>query len=165
MTFATTLVAILAGVGALLFNGVQLLRQVRADERNREVELEGVALTWKALDVPREPRSDSWSVAEHIFTLHNPSRLPITSICITVSAPCDIKRFHYDGSAEQVARELELTDHVLAGGETREWKRKIGVQWPDRDMMRNLGAEVTFYSLYYNEQRTTSWGTSRREGP
>jgi hypothetical protein len=143
---------------AVGFAGIQL-RSFRRDAKHQErVELDGVAVSWRAREVPTKPDPDGTSTALYTFTVHNPGRLPITDVNVTVTVPCDVARVHFDGSIEPPSREFRLDTPVIAGGDKQAWDRRLRLRYDERQSMRDLKAHIKFWSVKSGEAHTNTWG-------
>ncbi|GAA1576728.1 hypothetical protein GCM10009789_32770 [Kribbella sancticallisti] len=89
---AATWVSGVATAVAVTFAGIQL-QSFRRDAKHQErVELDGVAVSWRAREVPTKPDPDGTSTALYTFTVHNPGRLPITDVEVNITVPCALTR-------------------------------------------------------------------------
>jgi hypothetical protein len=117
---------------ALVFAGLELQRSRARDRRRRQVELEGVAVSWRPPEVPRGPEEDRgrgrWV---YDFTAHNPGQLPISDVRVEVTFALDVERIRYDGHIDEPTRTLILDTPVLAGGKERTWHRRLRMNYED----------------------------------
>ena len=108
---------------ALVFAGLELRQSRARDRRNRQVEIEGVAVSWRPPEVPRgpqDPEGRSRWVLE--FTAYNPGQLPVSDVQVAVRFALDVERVHHDGHVDQPTRTMVLETPVLAGGTERTWR-------------------------------------------
>jgi hypothetical protein len=113
---------------ALGFAGLELQRSRAQDRRRRQVETEGVAVSWRPSRNPQGPREgDAQGRGRWVYeiTAHNPGQLPISDVVIKICFALDIERLHYDGSIDKPTRILIMTAPVLAGGKERTWNRTL----------------------------------------
>jgi hypothetical protein len=113
---------------ALVFAGLELQRSRAQDRRRRQVEIEGVAVSWRPSRNPQGPlEGDAQGRGRWVyeFTAYNPGQLPVSDIEIKIYFTLDIQRRHYEGSIDDPARTLILTTPVLAGGKDRTWHRTL----------------------------------------
>ena len=63
------------------FAGLELRQSRARDRRNRQVEIEGVAVSWRPPEVPRGPQ-DSEGRSRWVleFTAYNPGQLPVSDV-------------------------------------------------------------------------------------
>lgn len=141
----------------LFFAGWQL-RLLRAQrDREREIEQRGVAVMWRAHDVPTAGGPDGSSASNYEFTVYNPGKLPVRDVVVSVSLPLEVVRQHYDGSTEPPTSTLTLDTPVVAGGQQRVWARRLRIQFDDRERMREMRCTVTFVDLE-GRSHTNHWG-------
>ncbi|KQS69278.1 hypothetical protein ASG41_21955 [Modestobacter sp. Leaf380] len=146
----------------LFFAGWQL-RLLRAQrDREREVEQRGVAVMWRAKDVPTTADADGSSAASYEFTVYNPGKLPVRDVVVSVELPIEVRREHYDSSVDPTTSTLTLDTPVIAGGQHRVWVRRLRMQFDDRDRMRRMQCTVTFADLE-GKTYTNLWGRGPRE--
>ena len=129
---------------ALIFAVWQVRQLRKRDMRDRRVELEGVAVSWRAPKVPRSSDVEGMADWTYLFTAHNPGRLPITNVKVVVTFPMDVQRKHFDGHAEEPSRELLLTTPVIAGISTRSWTRIIRLELERRNRLTRTTATISF---------------------
>ena len=99
----------LATAGAFIFAGVQLFLIRRQDRKDREVEISGVSVSWRA---PRpetgklkdETTRDWWRFS---FLAQNPGRLPIRNIKVRVEFPVTFQRIRYNDFIEKPTNVLD----------------------------------------------------------
>src|SRR5215210_5504028 len=91
-----TWVGSFAAVVALGFAGWQLRSSRRAESAARQAEIQGVAVAWRALIVPRVASSDGSGTWIYEITMNNPGRLPISNVEIDLTFPMHVSRHHYD---------------------------------------------------------------------
>ncbi len=113
---------------ALVFAGLEFQRSRAQDRRRRQVETEGVAVSWSPSRNPQGPlERDAQGRGRWVyeFTAYNPGQLPVSDVVITVSLTLDVERLHYEGSIDKPTKTLILTTPVLAGGKDRTWHRTL----------------------------------------
>lgn len=117
---------------ALVFAGIQLQQTRASDRRRRRVEIDGVAVSWRPIRVPRDPQ-DAKGRARWVyeFTAHNPGQLPVSGVQIEIHFALDVERLHYDDRVDKPTRELILETPVLAGGKEQTWRRKLLMNYAD----------------------------------
>jgi hypothetical protein len=147
---------------AVGFAGIQLLAFRRDAAHQDQVELKGVAVSWRAKEVPTGPDLDGTSTALYTFTVHNPGRMPITEVEVSITAPCELLRVHFDGSTEHLGEGFDLDTPVIAGGDKQSWDRRLRLRYDERQGMRELAAKIKFVSLKSGETHTNIWGRGRR---
>jgi hypothetical protein len=106
-----------ATCAALAFAGLELRQSRARDRRNRQVEIEGVAVSWSPPEVPRgpqDPEGRSRWILE--FTAYSPGQLPVSDVRVEVHFALDVERVHYDGHIDPPTRTMVLETPVLAGG-------------------------------------------------
>lgn len=158
-----TWVSGLATSVAVGFAAVQVSLLRRDAYQRQRVELEGVAVSWLAREVPTGPDPDGYSEALYCVTAHNPGRLPITDVVVAVTVPCDVQRVHYDGSLEAPKRGLRLDTPVIAGGGERLWERRLKIRYDQRALLREMQALIEFSSLLDHERHRNAWGRPPRQ--
>jgi hypothetical protein len=133
---------------ALVFAGLELQRSRAQDRRRRQVETEGVAVSWMPTRNPQGPMEGNhqglgrWV---YEFTAYNPGQLPISDVEVEIHFTLDIKRLHYDGSTEDLGRSLILTTPVLAGGQDRTWQRTLLMKFAvAHEALKETTAAITF---------------------
>lgn len=133
---------------ALVFAGLELQRSRAQDRRRRQVETDGVAVSWRPSRNPQGPREgDAQGRGRWVyeFTAYNPGQLPISDVVIKISFTLDVERLHYDGTVDKPTRTLILTTPVLAGGKDRAWNRTLLMNYKDgRAALENTTAIICF---------------------
>jgi hypothetical protein len=133
---------------ALVFAGLELQRSRAQDRRRRQVETEGVAVSWVPTRNPQGPiEGDDQGHGRWVyeFTAYNPGQLPISDIQVEIHFALDIKRLHYDGSIEELGRTLIMTTPVLAGGKDRTWQRTLLMKYAGaRKALKGTTAIIAF---------------------
>src|SRR2546421_4056894 len=71
--------ALIAGIG-LLFAGWQLMIMNRAAKLERTVARDGVVVSWRPIEAPRQPEPDGTAVWLYEIRLDNPGRLPVDNV-------------------------------------------------------------------------------------
>jgi len=147
---------------ALLFAGLQLREVQRQRDRVRQVDVDGVAVTWDATPVfhpdagPDDDSDATWRIA-----VHNPGDLPIRDVVVKLDFPCDAQVAHSSGQAAPTAGGLELDTPTVEGRGQRVWTRTVRVRFADREQLRMTTATVTFVDVQ-NQMRTNHWGRGAR---
>ncbi|WP_155387624.1 hypothetical protein [Catellatospora paridis] len=153
--------AAVAAVG-LLFGGWQLFllnRQARYDRRVAET---GVVVSWRAVEAPDRGGDDGLAYWVYEVTAQNPGRLPIDHVKILWSFGAPVRRVHNTGRIDDPALHLALVTPVLAGGESRQWRRRIRFTYADQDaVLHPMYAEITFMNID-GQIRTNRWPRARR---
>jgi hypothetical protein len=134
---------------ALVFAGLELRQSRARDRRNRQAEIEGVAVSWSPPEVPRgpqDPEGRSRWILE--FTAYNPGQLPVSDVRVEVHFALDVERVHYDGHADPPTRTMVLETPVLAGGKERTWRRTLRMNYAaSHAALRETTAVVSFVDL------------------
>ncbi|MGI8448224.1 MAG: hypothetical protein ACR2MP_13790 [Streptosporangiaceae bacterium] len=131
---------------ALVFAGFELRRSRTHDQRKRRIEIEGVAVSWVPIEVPRTAQ-DEQGIASWVyqFTACNPGPLPISDVRVEIHFALKVQRVHYDGHRDDPADHLVLVTPVLAGGGERTWRRRLLMSFADsRGALPMTQAEISF---------------------
>jgi hypothetical protein len=146
----------LATVGALGFTGYQvwLLRKDRA--RDQEIELQGVAVAWRAKVVPHGPDANNEGVWIYEITANNPGRLPISNVQVVLTFPMKVSREHYDGHRGEPVHDLHLVAPVILGGRDRSWNRTVVLSYDQRLELPGTTAVVR-YQDSTGRARQSTW--------
>jgi hypothetical protein len=130
------------------FAGLELRRSRAQDRRRRQVETEGVAVSWRPSRNPQGPlEGDPQERGRWVyeFTADNPGQLPIGDIVITISFTLGVERLHYDDSIDKLTKTLILTTPVLAGGKDRTWHRTLLINFKGGHAeLENTSAVICF---------------------
>jgi hypothetical protein len=120
--------AVGAAVIGLGFTAWQLGLLRKQEEQRKTAEIKGVAVSWY---VSSPSRSDSTGRAawKYRFTAHNPGRLPIVDVRVTVDLNANWTRLRKDGTRDDDVKTIVLRVPVMAAGEKAEWRRNF--QWPN----------------------------------
>jgi hypothetical protein len=153
--WAAAVSALIAGLG-LLFAGGQLALLNRQARYERRVAYEGVVVSWYPLETPQHPDRDGSAAWLYEVTANNPGRLPIDHIEVRLVFPCKVRRVHYNGTMDEPTSELTMTTPVLAGGATRQWRRRLRIDFADRDDLNGTFAQITFVDID-NRSHTNRW--------
>jgi hypothetical protein len=152
--------AAVAAIG-LIFGGWQLYllnRQARYDRRVAET---GVVVSWRTVEAPNQASTDGDGDWLFELTAQNPGRLPIDHVQIWWCFGGLVRRVHYDGRIDEPTNRLSLGTQVLAGGESRPWRRKIRLPYEARDtILHPMYADITFTNID-GHQRTNRWPRAR----
>ena len=144
--WSATASAVAAAIALFLtWRQLRLLNRQAAAERR--VALDGVAVSWRAVEAPDHPEEDGSAEWLYEIAVHNPGRLPIDDIHIRWVFPCEVRRVRYSGTLGPPVCELVLRTPVLAGGDARVWKRRLRIDFGQRRILRKTFAEVSFGHL------------------
>jgi hypothetical protein len=158
--WAAAVSAAVAAIG-LVFGGWQLFllnRQARYDRRVAET---GVVVSWRAVEAPDLPGADGLADWVYEVTAQNPGRLPIDHVEVSWWFGAPVRRVPYTGRVEEASDRLTLATPVLAGGESRPWRRRIRFPYDARDaVLHPMYAEITFTNID-GRQRTNRWPRPR----
>jgi hypothetical protein len=152
--------ALFAGVG-LVFAGQQFLLGNRQAREDRRLGLEGVVVSWRALQAPASAEHDGSAVWTYEITLTNPGKFAIDHVNVTWVFPCPVQRLRYDGGADAPSRDLRLATPVLPGGGTSTWKRSLRISF-DQNLASTYAA-VAFNDIH-GQQRTNRWPRTLAHG-
>jgi hypothetical protein len=141
----------------LLFAGYQVLLLRRQHEREREVEIRGVAVEWRTLDPPNHADPDGTSAATYEITAYNPGKLPVRDVDVTLSFPIDVRRVRYQGGIDDPARTLTVDAPVIAGGQHRVWRRRLMIDFEQHEQLRRIQATIRFLDADGRPQENL-WG-------
>jgi hypothetical protein len=156
--------AAVAAIG-LVFGGWQLFllnRQARYDRRVAET---GVVVSWRAVEAPDHGGDDGLADWVYEVSAQNPGRLPIDHVQVWWCFGAPVRRVTYSGRIEEPARRLSLATPVLAGGESRQWRRRLRFAYADHDaVLHPTYADITFTNID-GQQRTNRWPRAGRNQP
>jgi hypothetical protein len=153
--WAASAAASSAGIG-LIFAGFQVLLTRRQAIFEGRVALNGVAVSWEAIEAPDHPDEDGTAEWFYRITIHNPARMPIDEIEIKWHFPCEVRRVRYSGRRGQPTEELTLEHPVLAGLDKRTWNRRLRVDFENASKLRHSYSLVTFKDVN-NARHTNRW--------
>ena len=140
--WAATASAVAAAVALFLtWRQLRLLNRQAAAERR--VALDGVAVSWRAVEAPDHPEEDGAAEWLYEIAVHNPGRLPIDDVRVRWVFPCEVRRVRYSGHLGPPVGVLVMRAPVLAGGEARVWKRRLQIDFGQRRALRQTFAEVS----------------------
>jgi hypothetical protein len=131
---------------ALLFAGSELRRSRAHDLRKRRVEIEGVAVSWVPIEVPRTAQ-DEEGLASWVYeiTAFNPGPLPISDVRVEILLALEVQRVRHDGHRDDRVGSLVLATPVLVGGGERKWRRRLLMNYDaSHDALRQTRAIVSF---------------------
>lgn len=153
-------VAALATAVAAAFAGYQVW-ELRQDRRlERQLEIDGVSVSWRNLEAPaRMDKPATWRIE---FSLVNPGRMPISDVRCEIQLAHPVRRLHYDGSLELPTSSFLLRSDVLPGGGERTWVRRVEAAAGIVPLAECL-ARVSFLSAD-GQQQSNVWPRSRRAG-
>jgi hypothetical protein len=143
--------AVAAAVG-LGFTADQL-RLARRDAKAMDaLAIEGVAVSWHALEAPDHAGCDG--IAEWLYeiSVHNPGRFPIDNVRVVLHVPVPVQRVRYSGRLGEETIGLTMRHPVLIGGESREWQRRLRMPYASADRLRETYAEVSFRDTHGKDQ-------------
>ena len=131
---------------ALVFAGLELRQSRARDRRRRQVEIEGVAVSWRPPEVPRGPQDvQGRGCWVYECTAHNPGQLPVSDVRVEILFALDVERIHYDGHIDEPTRTLTLETPVLAGGRERTWRRRLLMNYTESHAaLRKTTAVISF---------------------
>ena len=134
---------------ALVFAGLELQRSRAHDRYRRQVEIEGVAVSWSPSRNPQGPREgDAQGRGRWVYdiTAYNPGQLPISNIEVKVFFVLDVQRLHYQGTIDDPVRTLILRTPVLAGGKDFTWHRTLLIKFAGAHAaLKETTAVISFY--------------------
>lgn len=142
-TVAAAVSAVVAAFG-LSFAGRQLQIANKQHDIDQRVAYDGVAVSWHAIEAPARAEADGRAQWLYEIAVHNPGKLPIQHVVIRLTLPCEVTRIRYDGSLGRPTRTLTMRHPVLAGGEHRDWRRRLLIQFDARRSLRDTFAHVKF---------------------
>ena len=151
---------LIAGMG-LLFAGWQLMIMNRAAALERRVAREGVVVSWRPIEAPREPGSDGTAVWLYEVWVHNPGRLPVDDVRVDWHFQCPVQR-RRSCVLDPATKRLQLFTPVLPGGDQRRWERRLVMNYAEAEAaLRETFAEVHFVDIEGRSQ-TNRWPRGRR---
>ncbi len=153
---ATTLIA---GVG-LLFGGGQLMVMNRAAALERRVARDGVVVSWRPIEAPREAEADGTGVWLYDIRVHNPGRMPVDDVRVDWNFECPVQR-RRGGVVSPPTKRLQLVTPVLPGGGERRWERRLVMNFDEAEAVLPRNAEVRFVDIEGRSQ-TNRWPRQRR---
>lgn len=151
---ASTLIA----AGGLAFTGWNLGLIHRDRKKERELEIEGVCLSWQAKEAPNQADVDADGNAPwtYMFRLDNPGRFPISKIEARVIFPSPVTRLRHNNVMDQSDPVLALAHPVLAGGASYEWPlRRLRMIYDPSLNHLGIQAQVSFLDSEGKEHSTT----------
>lgn len=143
--WAATASASFAGCG-LLATAWQLRQQRAQAVEQRRLEIEGVSASWRPRSAPRPIDVDKAGFAlwKYEFVVHNPGRLPISTVELQVTFPVVVQRLRGQHSDEPT-KVVKMVHPVLIGGEQRRWDRTLRMKFTDAE--NNLHATLASVSF------------------
>jgi len=163
MTQTLAVASALIAAAGLGFSGWQL-RLIHHDRKQeRDLEIGGVCVSWRAASAPNEADVDAAgnAVWKYVFTVTNPGRFPISDVVARVAFPDPVVRIRHNGVVDAAAVTVELKHPVLAGGSSFEWApRRLKTRF---DASPDRGAIVAQVSFVDSEgvSHTTTWPARR----
>ena len=142
-----SLVSSAATCAALIFAGLQFQRSRRQDRHKRQVEIDGVAVSWRPPEVPRTAHdAHGQATWEYEFAAYNPGGLPISDVRVEIHFVIPVVRIRYDGHLDEPTKVIVLeATPVLAGHGTRTWRRRLVMNYEDsRSALRQTKAVISF---------------------
>lgn len=147
--------AVAAAVG-LGFTGDQLRLARRDASATERLAVEGVAVSWQALEAPDHPDDGGFAEWLYEITVHNPGRFPIDDVRVALHLPIPVRRVRYSGRLGDETSSLTMRHPVLIGGQSRMWKRRITMQFTYAERLKETFAEVEFRDVH-RELRRLRW--------
>lgn len=131
---------------ALLFAGLELRRSRKDDQRRRRVEIEGVAVSWVPVEVPRTAQdADGQASWVYAVTAYNPGSLPISDVRVEIQFALKVRRVHYDGHLDDPVDRILLDTPVIIGGGERAWRRRLLLNYAEGvDTLPRTQATISF---------------------
>jgi hypothetical protein len=158
---------------ALIFAGFEFRRSRTQDRRKRQVEIDGVAVSWRRLYGPIPPLSKVQSGSElprtlhdaqgraaweYEFTAYNPGDLPISDVRVEIHFPIPVARLrrgHLEDSTMIIV--LESTP-VLAGHGSRTWHRRLVMDYEKaQGALHEIKALISFIEPEEAHKRHTNY--------
>ena len=137
----------LAAAGALAYTGIQVRHATQERRAQRAREIEGVSVSWIALEAPDHAGPDGTAQWFYEFRVDNPGGLPIDSIEATVHLPVSVRRVRYSGRLGDPTTTLKLRAPVIPAHGDRRWKRRLVIPFDARSELRTIYAEVSFSTV------------------
>lgn len=165
MANALAVISTLIAAAGLGFSGWQLRLIHKEREKERELGITGVCLSWQAVKAPNQAEVDSEgnAVWTYVFKLDNPGRFPISDINARVTFPSAVARIRHNGLMDEPNPVLKLAHPVLAGGGTLEWaQRRLKTRYDKSRSRAGIRAEVSFLDSE-GTPHTTIWPLPRRD--
>jgi len=142
--------ASIAAVG-LFFAGWQLLLLNRNATYERRVAYDGVVVSWRPVEAPDHPNHDGAAEWLYELTVNNPGRLPIDHVVVRWVFPCLVQRVRGSGVLDAPVAELTLGTPVLAGGNSRKWRRRVRIDFGQRGTLPDTFAKIRYMDIDGNE--------------
>jgi hypothetical protein len=145
---------------ALVFAGLQFRQSRALDTYRRQVEVDGVAVSWRPPEVPRTPEDASGQATwEYEFTAYNPGELPITDVRVEIHFALPVVRVRYDGHRDRPTKVLILeSTPVLVGHGSRVWHRRLVMNYAEsRSVLQQTKATISFAGPEDSQQRRTNY--------
>jgi hypothetical protein len=158
--WAAVVSTLIAGLG-LLFAGGQLMVMNRTAAMERRVAREGVVVSWRPINAPRQAEPDGSAVWLYEVQVHSPGRMPVDDVRVDWHFPCPVRR-RRAGVVGPATKHLRLVTPVLPGGEKRCWERRLVMNFAEAEVaLPSTYAEVHFVDID-GQSRTNRWPRSRR---
>ncbi len=162
--WAAAISTAVAAVG-LVSGGWQLLLLNRQARDDRRVAESGVVVSWRAIEAPDHAEDDGSADWVYELTAHNPSRLPIDHVQVWWCFGQPVRRVNYSGQVDEPTQRLSFGTAVLAGGESRQWRRRLRFGFDDRhEVLHPAYVEITFTTIDGREL-TNRWPRPRKVKP
>lgn len=165
MTSAMAVISTLIAAAGLGFSGWQLRLIHKEREKDRELGIGGVCLSWQAVIAPNKAEVDNQgnAVWTYVFRLDNPGRFPISEITARVNFPSAVSRIRHNGVVDDPNLVLKLAHPVLPGGGSLEWAhRRLKMRFDKSPNRPGIRAEVSFLDSE-GTPHTTIWPVPRRD--
>jgi hypothetical protein len=166
---------------ALVFAGVEFRRSRAQDRRRRQVEIGGVAVSWRRLygpvtpgsnmadsEAPRTaPDAQGRAAWEYEFTAYNPAELPITDVRVEIHFAIPVARLRYDGHLDDPAEIIILeSTPVLAGHGSRTWRRTLVMNYEEApSALPQTKALISFVEPEEAQHHTNYWPKQLWDNP
>lgn len=145
--YVAGIVSSVATCAALIFAGLEFRRSRAQDRHKRQVELEGVAVSWQPPEVPRTAHDACGRATwEYEFTAYNPGDLPISDVQVEIHFAIPVVRIRYDGHLDEPSQVIVLeATPVLAGHGSRTWHRRLVMNYEAaQGPLRRTKAVISF---------------------
>ena len=157
--WAAAVSAAVAAIG-LVFGGWQLFLLNRQARYERRVAERGVVVSWRAVEAPDHAEQDGTAVWLYEVMANNPGRLPIDNVEVTWYLGAPVQRVNYSGREDEAKTELTFGTPVLAGGEVRQWRRRLRFPYEDRDVVLHPAKATITFTTMDGRRMTNTWPRS-----
>lgn len=134
-------------VAGLFFTAWQLRILNGQARHDRRVALDGVVVSWLAVQAPDHADADGTGQWLYEFAAHNPGTLPIDNVVVRWHFPCEVERIRYSGRRGAPTRTLTFRAPVIPGGEHRAWKRRLRIAFACAADLKSTYAEISFVDI------------------